>query len=175
MFRTTFTNNVTTLIPSDVDHQTIIKLLHDHDFLITMSPIVTRHSPRDKDPATDKITYDVWENIDLLPFGWWKHELHFTASFQNKDNGVVSWIEAPLGFNSKADYSIRGAKAEDDLKAAEGSDSSGMVLEENIESSCNLVFKPFVEMTMVPVRKKMHAQIVEKAREEGGAGAGAGQ
>lgn len=160
MFRTTFSNNVTTAIPSDVNPQVLVKLLHDHSFLITMSPIVTRHSPRDEEDG--KITYDVWENIDLLPFGLWKHEIHFTAAFQDKGDGVVSWIEAPLGFNSKANYTVRGAKA-----GEEDSEASGMVLEEEIESACSVVFKPFVEWTMVPVRKKMHAQLTEKAREMG--------
>lgn len=156
MWRTTFTNDVTTPLPKDVRPETLINLLHSHDFLITMSPIVTRHQERDRELTTGKITYDVWENIDLLPFGLWKYELHFNCSFANKPDGVVSWIEAPMGFNSKAGYTVR----------PEGAwKGEGMALEEAIESSCNVVFKLFVEWTMVPVRRKMHAQIIAKARE----------
>ncbi|KAK5113303.1 hypothetical protein LTR85_010920 [Meristemomyces frigidus] len=168
MFRTTFTNTVTTPIPPDVSPETMIKLLHDHSFLITMSPIVTRHAPRDREAG--KITYDVWEDIDLLPFGWWKHEIHFTAAFEDKTDGEISWIEAPLGFNSKADYTVRSATDADHEAGVFGDADGGrgsMVLEEAIETACSIVFKPFVEMTMVPVRRKMHAQVVERAREIG--------
>ncbi|KAK4545843.1 hypothetical protein LTR36_002407 [Oleoguttula mirabilis] len=177
MFRTTFTNTVTTPIPPDVNPDIVIELLHNHRFLITMSPIVTRHSPAtDGQEAGGKITYDVWEDIDLLPFGWWKHEIHFTAAFTDKLNGEISWVEAPLGFSSKADYTVRAARQEDyDAGVYADSDGGGgaMVLEEAIETSCSVVFKPFVEMTMVPVRQKMHAQVVERAWEiEYGGGGG---
>ena len=150
MWRTTFQNEVIDPIPKDVDPRSLLDLLHDHAYLITMSPIVTRHQECDRELMSGKITYDVWENIDLLPFGLWKYELQFRCAFANKPDGVISWIEAPMGFRSKADYTVR----------PEGAwEGGGMVLEEAIESSCNVMFKLFVEWTMVPVRRKMHAQM----------------
>ncbi|KAK3675966.1 hypothetical protein LTR78_004158 [Recurvomyces mirabilis] len=174
MFRTTFTNNVADPIPQDVYPDTVTKLLHNHEFLITMSPIVTRHEERDRDEETGKISYEVYEKLDLLPFGLWKYEIRFTCAFQNRPDGVVSYIQAPMGFNSRAEYTIRTARHDDGeaiLNAYEnvgfGGTTGGtaMVLDEVIESTCSVLFKPFVEMTMVPVRRKMHAQIIAKARE----------
>jgi len=149
---------VVTPIPNDASPDIMVKLLHDHSFLITMSPIVTRHAEAGKDPQTGTVVYDVWENITIIPFGLWTHELQFRASFQDHADGVTSWIQAPLGFHSEAKYTIRAAKAGE-------ADAASMVLEESIQTTCPIFFRPFVEMTMVPVRQKMHARIIERAQE----------
>ena len=158
MFRTTFTNTVTTPVPPDLPISSLTALLHDHSYLITMQPIVTRHEIAARDPATSRITYNVWENIDLLPFGLWKKEIQFTAAFTDKKEGVTSYVEAPMGFVSTAEYTVKPGEEWD-------GEGGGWVLEEKIESSCNVVFKWFVQGTMVPVRRKMHAQIMEKCKE----------
>lgn len=158
MFRTTFHNTVTTPVPPEIDGQALVACLHDHSFLITMQPIVTRHEIRERDAATGRIVYNVWENIDLLPFGLWKKEIQFTAAFTDKKEGVVSYIEAPLGFVSTADYTVKPGEQWD-------GEGGGWVLEEQIESECNVVFKWFIQGTMVPVRQKMHKQILEKCKE----------
>ena len=158
MFQSTFHNVVTTPIPNDVNAEALVKLLHNHSFLITMSPIVTRHQEAGKDPQTGAVRYDVWENITILPFGLWTHELQFDAFFQDTGDGVISWIQAPLGFHSQAIYTVRTAKAGE-------TDNERMVLEESIETSCPVFFRPFVEWTMVPVRQKMHAKMIEKSRD----------
>lgn len=154
MFRTTFHNTITTPIPSDVKPDAVIGKLHDHDFLITMSPIVTRHDVKDTD-ASGTITYNVWENIDLLPFGLWKHEIQFTCTFQDKDNGVLSWIEAPLGLVSQADYTVKPV-----------GETDGMEFQEQVETSVNVIFKLFVQSTLVSVRKQMHSKIIERAGQD---------
>jgi hypothetical protein len=150
---------VATPIPADIDAKALITALHDHTFIITMQPIVIRHSVRDRDPATGKLTYDVWEAISLLPFGLWKKELQFSVAFTDTTTGTISAIQAPMGFTSEATYTVKPGAEWD-------GEGGGWVLEEEIESECNVVFKWFVEGTMVPVRKKMHAQILEHVREK---------
>lgn len=154
---TTFDTIVTTPIPDDVDAQAVIAVFHDHGFIITMQPIVTRHELRDRDPATGEQIYDVWENIDLLPFGLWKHEIQFTAAFKDKTEGTISTVHAPLGFVSKANYTIKPG-------TQFNGEGTGWVLEEQIETTCPTVFKWFIESTMVPVRQKMHEQIIDNVR-----------
>ena len=156
MLRSTFHNQVTTPIPPEVKPQIVVDLLHDHDFLITMSPIVTNHKEASRDSA--KITYDVWEKIDLLPFGLWKQQIQFSTAFENKPDGTATWINAPLGLVSKAVYTVRGAEP--------AGEAGGMVLDESVESSINLFLRPIVESQLVPVRKEMHRKIIEKAREK---------
>jgi hypothetical protein len=202
----TFYNTVTDPVPPDVDPKHIVTVLHNHSALITLSPIVTRHNLRNRVPGGGRAHYDVWEVLDLLPFGWWKYEIHFTTAFLDKEDGVVSWIEAPRGFASRAEYTVlhqhvdveggtagkksRRRKGKERVvtrdesipltpgstermvlpenSVEDGGDGMGkkeVVLEEKIESSCCVVFRPFVEWTMVPVRRKMHRQVLEKARE----------
>ena len=157
-FRTTFHTTVTTAIPSDVDAKAVINAFHDHGFIITQQPIVTRYEMRDRDPATGKLTYDVFENISLLPFGLWVYELQFTSAFTDKRDGTVTWIEAPMGFTSEAEYTVKPSEQWN-------GEGGGWVLEEEIETTCPVVLKWFVEGTMVPVRQKMHEQIIDSVRQ----------
>lgn len=158
MFRTTFHNNVTTPLPPDIDPKSVISILHDHSFLITLSPIVTGHDVKERDPETGWIVYDVYEVVTILPFGLWQQPITFQCSFRDKQEGVTSFIEAGLGIKSEADYTVRVSKNEQE--------GSGWVLDEQIESSCNLLLKWVVQSNMMPVRKKMHEQIIERIREK---------
>lgn len=155
-FKTTFDNVVTSSVPKDVDQDILVKIFHDHKFLIHMQPIVTRHEMRERDPATGKLTYDVWENIDLLPFGLWKYELQFTTAFTDTKDGTISWTEAP-GFVSEATYTVKPGEALN----GEGGE---WVLEERIETTCPFLLRWFVEGTMVSVRQKMHQNIFDDVR-----------
>ena len=169
----TWHNDISDPIPTDIDPKAVISILHDHGFLITMSPIVTRYEEAGREPSTvefhsiagatnpglsDKVHYDVWENIDVLPGGLWKHEISFKCAFENQPDGVVTWIQAPMGLTSQATYRVKEV-------AGEGAIRSGWILEESIDSSCNVLLKGFVEKTMVNTRKESHARIMEKARE----------
>ena len=157
---TSFHSQVTTPIPPEIDHLAIIKALRDHDFLITMQPVVTRHEVRDRDPATGQIIYDVWEKIGLLPFGLWKYELQFTTAFTDKKDSLVSWVKAPMGLTSEAHYTVKpGGHGEGEV--------GGWVLDESIETTCPIFFKWFVESRMVDVRRRMHGQIINTIRARG--------
>lgn len=158
--RTTWHNDIATPVPTDCKRDEITNILHDHGFLITMSPIVTRYEEAQR--QGEKIKYDVWEKIDLLPFGLWKHEIKFNCSFENKSDGVTSWIEAPMGLTSKAVYSVKTPTNPKDVESG-----GEWVLDESIDSSCNFLLKAFVEGTMVSTRKKMHARILAKAKAAG--------
>jgi hypothetical protein len=157
MARTTWTNQISTAIPADISTEDILRILHNHVTLITMSPIVTRHEENQREG--EKVTYDVWEHINVLPFGLAKREIQFSTAFQNVVDGIVTWIEAPMGLTSQATYAVKS------MTGADGQPEQ-RVLEESIESSCNGMLKSFVESTMVSTRKKMHTRILEKARQE---------
>ena len=161
VWRATFQNGVQTPIPKDVDPNAIISLLHDHSFLITMSPIVTRHEIRERDAVSGKITYDVWENINLLPFNLWKYEISFMAAFTDRRDGTTSDIEAGMGFVSQSKMTVKPGEQWD-------GEGGGWVLDEAIESSVNVLMKWYVEGQMVPVREKMHLKMIEAAKEREG-------
>ncbi|KXT06809.1 hypothetical protein AC578_7105 [Pseudocercospora eumusae] len=158
--RTAWHNDIATSVPTHCKRDQITNILHDHGFLITMSPIVTRYEEAER--QGEKVKYHVWENIDLLPFGLWKHEIKFDCSFENNTDGVTTWIEAPMGLTSKAVYSVIKTPTSSNVESG-----GECVLDESIDSSCNFFLKAFVEGTMVSTRKKMHARILAKAKAAG--------
>lgn len=157
MFRTTFHNSVTTPLPADIDPISVVSLLHDHSFLITLQPIVTGHEFKERDPETGWMVYHVHEVVSILPFGLWQQATSFQCSFRDKQEGVATFIQAHLGINSEADYTLRVSEHE--------GEGTGWVLDEQIESSCNFLLKWIVQSNMMPARKKMHEQVIEKIRE----------
>lgn len=190
--RTSFNNTVLTPLPQNLDPAALINLFHDHSYIIHTQPLVTRFSPQqtpkddgnthDSSGNIDKdgsITYDVWEEIPVLPFGLWSKEIHFTASFRDTSSGVQTRVDAPMGFVSEASYVVRRFESGDkkefpstrdaSVSAAAGGSSVGRgewVLEEKIRSQCNFVFKPFVQATMVPVRRKMHEGMIARVMKD---------
>ncbi|KAF2724772.1 hypothetical protein K431DRAFT_281723 [Polychaeton citri CBS 116435] len=179
MFRANWTDIITDPIPPNIKPQAVTDFLHDHVGLINLSPIVTRHQRKEASSPEEGEAYDVWENIDLLPLGLWKHEIHFSVSFADTPDGVVSFIDAPLGLQSKATYMVRRSNpdgpadvsAPQSPQAAErGPDreamwDGGWVLEERVESSVSVFFKLMVEGQLVPTRKTMHQRLLKKVEE----------
>ena len=157
MFDTTFQNDVITPIPLDVEPEAVVDLLHEHGTVIHCQPIVTGHEIRERDPETGWILYDVYETISLLPFKLWEREITFQLHFRDKQDGVTSFINA-AGVKSEADYTVRVGKDPEQ-------EGVGWVVHERIESTCNFLLKWIVQMNMLPVRKKLHEQIIETLRE----------
>ena len=156
MLRTNFHNEVVTPIPSDIDPKFVIGVLHDHGFLITLSPIVTGHEIKERNLETGWIIYTVHEIVNVLPFGLWQKPTTFQVHFKDKEDGTISFIEAGAGVKSEANYTVR--------RSGEGQ-ASLWIIDEQIESSCSIFLKWIVQSNMLPVRTKMHQQILEKLRE----------
>lgn len=147
-------HRVVTPLPEGKSPEHLIELLHDHEAIIHLSPLVTGHEEISR--SDGKVTYGVSEIIDVLPFGMWKQEIHFKVTFSDKISGSVTNIEAPMGLLSEATYLV----AKGDPAAGEA-----LVLVEEVVSSCSFFFKPLVEGNMVPTRKTMHERLMAKLRD----------
>lgn len=85
--------------------------------MLSLSVIVTSHQDLGSaapttlfsppSPDGQRKVYDAWETLSLLPFGSWKHDLHFTASFADTYEGMTSRDKAPMGFRLRADHVVR--------------------------------------------------------------------
>lgn len=155
-----------TSIPSDVAPSSVVSFLHDHEALIGLSPLVTSH----KRLATEgsEIEYTVYEQIPVLPFGLWKTTISFKTAFKDQESGVWSKVHAPLGFVSEALYEVEEVKDEHtpDIFDDKGKEIvSGWVLKETITSSCNFIFKSFVDASLVPTRRMMAKRLMAKLSE----------
>jgi len=120
--------------------------------------------------------YTVHEQIPVLPMGLWKTTISFTVVFEDRDDGVWSKVLAPLGFVSEALYEVRRRtgdeerlglgeeeEEEDGVVDAEGRRvEAEWVLRETVTSSCYLVFRPFVDASLVPTRREMAERLMAK-------------
>ncbi|KAK4503235.1 hypothetical protein PRZ48_006663 [Zasmidium cellare] len=155
MASTTWHNTITTPIPGDVEPTAVVKILHDHSFIITLNNLVTAHSKL-RDEGQREI-YSITDSIPILP-PIWRRSVTYQASFENKDDGVETWVDAPLGLSMHGRFGEEG----------------GWVLGEEVESKASVLLKGFVEKTMVNAHRKMHASVIERAREAKGEGADPG-
>lgn len=156
MFSTSFHSEVIDPVPSDIEPKSVTTFLHDHDAIIGLSPVVTQHSIQDRNPESGWIKYEVSETVPMLPFGLWKRSHTFHCSFKDKQDGVTTFVEAAMGINSEANYTVRVSE--------NPSQGNGWVLDESIETTCNFLVKWIVESNMLSVRKKMHERLFEELR-----------
>jgi len=177
MFRTTFTKRIVTPIPADVNPDRIIDLLHDDAFNMKVSPLLDRFSEKLREG--NRTTYDIWEGIDILPFGWWKQEIQFTGTFEHKPDGVTIWVNAPAAVSHRAVSTVRQAEGDerqmetaDALEWAKRGDMAAgrvlMVLDEVVDSTCPIFLKWYVASTLVSVHRMVHERFIERARQLSG-------
>jgi hypothetical protein len=165
MLQTTWHNTITTPIPTDVKPADIIKGLHNHDLMISVSPFVVRHNLASTSPS-GKQTYDIVDKIDILPFGLWKREVSFTATFEDNANGTTSSVKAPSGLVITGDYAVKPAAGH--VSAEDGA----MVLVEEVQTSASVLLKHFVQSTLVSSHEKNHQKLIDWAREQGSGSGG---
>ena len=168
MLRTTWHNSIRTPIPTDVRREDLIATLHDHSFLITINPLVYRHEETGR--TGDRVQYDVWDKVDMLPFGLWKHDVQFTVAFEDTSDGVVTDVQAPMNLTSHVRYTVQRDQSQGGSAGGEGTNAggAGWMLVEELENSCSVFLKTFIDSTMVAVHKKIHVSVIDRARRQNG-------
>lgn len=154
-----------TAVPSTVTSESVIAYLHNHQAIIGLSPLVTSSKRAATQRSGIQDEYNVHEEISVLPMGLYRKTISFKAIFEDRDTGVWSKVFAPLGFVSEALYTVERITAElaadvvDDIGARIESE---WVLKETITSSCNIIFKAFVDASLVPTRRTMAQKLMAK-------------
>lgn len=155
-----------TAIPPSVDHTKVIAFLHNHKALINLSPLVTSYNETGSDGR--QVSYDIRERVPVLPAGLWNQEIRFSAVFENREQGLYSKLHAPMGLVSEVTYDILKVENESssDVVDEEGREiESQWVMKETIDSSVNVMFKSFVDSSMVPTRRKMAKRLMVRVAE----------
>lgn len=159
MSSTTWHNHLATPIPGDVDPAAVIQILHDHDFILSLNQIVTHHEKIRQEG--DKHVYNVTESIPIIP-PIWKRSVNFQATFENQKDGVWTWVQAPMGVTMSAKYSVKLVERGEGVGDV---GEAGWLLNEEIEASCSVLLKAFVEKTMLNSHRNMQKRFIERARE----------
>lgn len=98
--RTLFTN--ITPLPPQVSREVAVAMLHNHDEMIELNPLVIEHHPikTPRDAPADEFLDCAWQEltdkIHYLPGGMVKGKVSYKACFHDMPNGLQTHIYAPM-------------------------------------------------------------------------------
>ena len=169
--RTLFTN--ITPLPSKVTREVAVAMLHDHDEMIELNPLVIEHHPikTPRDAPADEFLDCVWQEltdkIHYLPGGVIKGKVSYKACFHDLPRGLQTHIYAPLGLDIREKWSIGGTLSGEPAEARElGIDvpSQGLYLREDGDMRCSRFLTSFVRKNLDHAHKVLVERILKKGQ-----------
>ncbi|KAJ9498127.1 hypothetical protein H2202_006277 [Exophiala xenobiotica] len=168
--RTLFTN--ITPLPSQVSREVAIAMLHNHDEMIELNPMVIEHHPikTPRDAPADEFLDCVWQEltdkVHYLPGGLVKGKVSYKACFHDTPFGLQTHIYAPTGLDIREKWSIGGSLPGEPAEPRElGVDvpRQGLYLREDCDMRCNRMLSGFVRKNLDNAHKVLIERIMKKA------------
>lgn len=168
--RTVFTN--ITPLPTNVTREVAIAMLHNHDEMIELNPMVIEHHPikTPRDAPADEFLDCVWQEltdkVNYLPGGLVKGKVSYKACFHDLPTGLQTHIYAPTGLDIREKWSIRGTlpgEPREPREMGSAAPSSGLYLQEECEMRCNRFLSGFVRKNLDEAHKVLVERILKKA------------
>ena len=168
--RTIFTN--ITPLPSYVTRETVIEMLHDHDSMIELNPLVIEHHPipPPKNAPAEEFAKCVWQQltdrVQYLPGGLVSSKVAYNASFYDLPYGLQTHIYAPLGLDIKGKWSVGGSlPGEPRVKEELGMKlpREGLYLREDCDMKCNILMTGFVKKTLQKAHEVLVARLMARS------------
>jgi len=162
-----------TPIPSHIPRQLAIDMLHSHQEIIELNPLVIGvkaiKAPQSAPPDEFFSTwYEITERIQYVPgmgrLGSGK--INFNGCFHDMPWGLQTHVYAPMGIDLRNKWQIRGNQPGEPPETKElgsGAPASGLYLREDIEIKCNPAMVSFVKKEMKASSKTMVDRLVKKA------------
>lgn len=168
--RTLFTN--ITPLPPQVSREVAIAMLHNHDEMIELNPLVVEHHPikTPRDAPADEFLDCAWQEltdkINYLPGGFVKGKVSYKACFHDTPYGLQTHIYAPMGLDIREKWSIGGSLPGEPPEARElGVEvpRQGLYLREDGDMRCNILLTSFVRKNLDNAHKVLVERILKKA------------
>ena len=169
--RILFTN--ITPLPPEVTREVAVAMVHNHDEMIELNPLVIEHhpikTPRDA-PAEeflDCVFQELTDKIHYLPGGIVKGKVSYKACFHDLPMGLQTHIYAPTGLDIREKWSIGGSLPGETPEPRElGVDlpASGLYLREDCDMRCNRFLASFVRKNLDGAHKTLVERILKKAQ-----------
>lgn len=168
--RTLFTN--ITPLPPQVSRDVAVAMLHNHDEMIELNPLVIEHHPikTPRDAPADEFLDCAWQEltdkIHYLPGGMVKGKVSYKACFHDTPTGLQTHIYAPLGLDIREKWSIGGSLPGEPPEARElGVDTprQGLYIREDGDMRCNRMLTSFVRKNLDNAHKVLVERILKKA------------
>ncbi|EXJ65220.1 hypothetical protein A1O7_01561 [Cladophialophora yegresii CBS 114405] len=168
--RTLFTN--ITPLPPQVSREVAIAMLHNHDEMIELNPLVIEHHPikTPRDAPADEFLDCAWQEltdkIHFLPGGMMKGKVSYKACFHDMPNGLQTHIYAPMGLDIREKWTIGGTLPGEPPEPRElGLDvpREGLYIREDGDMKCNMLMTSFVRKNLDNAHKVLVERILKKA------------
>jgi hypothetical protein len=168
--RTLFTN--ITPLPRQVSREVAVAMVHNHDEMIELNPMVIEHHPikTPRDAPADEFLDCVWQEltdkIHYLPGGLAKGKVSYKACFHDTPMGLQTHIYAPTGLDIREKWSIGGSLPGEPPEPRElGVDvpRQGLYLREDCDMRCNILLSSFVRKNLDNAHKVLVERILKKA------------
>lgn len=168
--KTVFTN--ITPLPSNVSREVAVAMLHNHDEMIELNPLVIDHhpikTPRDapKDEFLDCAWHEMTDRISYLPGGMVKGKVTYKGCFHDLPNGLQTHIYAPMNLDIREKWTVCGALPGEPEEARElglNTPRRGLYLREDAEMKCNVLMTSFVRKNLDNSHKVLVERIMAKA------------
>ena len=169
--RILFTN--ITPLPPEVTREVAIAMVHNHDEMIELNPLVIEHHPikTPRDAPADEFLDCVWQEltdrIHYLPGGMVKGKVTYKACFHDLPTGLQTHIYAPTGLDIREKWSIGGSLPGETPEPRElGKDfpATGLYLREDCDMRCNRFLASFVRKNLDSAHKTLIDRILKKAQ-----------
>lgn len=167
---TLFTN--VTPLPSNVTREVAIAMLHNHDEMIELNPMVIEHHPikTPRDAPADEFLDCVWQEltdkVNYLPGGLVKGKVSYKACFHDLPTGLQTHIYAPTGLDIREKWSICGTlpgEMPERRELGSNAPASGLYLKEECDMRCNRLLSSFVRKNLDEAHKVLVERIMKKA------------
>ena len=158
-----------TPLPSNVPRQLAVELLHAHEEVIKLNPLVTGvkgiETPRDS--PNDEYFSQWYEIAEIITWGFgMKKKILFKGVFHDQPWGMQSHVYAPMGVDLRNKYRIGGNQPGEPREPRElGVDTplDGLYLREDVEIVCNIALASFVKKETKEATGKMIDRLTKKA------------
>ena len=133
-----------TALPSNVPRQLALDMLHSHEEVIKLNPLVTGvkaiEAPRDARP--DEFFSNWYEISEVITWGpGLRKKIAFKGVFHSQPWGMQSHVYAPMGVDMRNKYRIGGNQPGEPREARElgvNTPLDGLYLREDVEISCSV-------------------------------------
>ena len=167
--RTLFTN--ITPLPPSVSREVAVAMLHNHNEMIELNPLVIEHHPikTPRDAPADEFLDCAWQELtdEVHYLGKMaKGKVSYKACFHDMPTGLQTHIYAPLGLDIREKWTVGGSLPGETAEPRElGVEvpREGLYIREDGDMKCNMLLSSFVRKNLDNAHKVLVERILKKA------------
>ncbi|KAK5112647.1 hypothetical protein LTR62_003963 [Meristemomyces frigidus] len=133
-----------TPLPSNIPRQLALDMLHSHEEVIKLNPLVTgvRAIDAPRDARSDEFFSQWYEISEIITWGFgMKKKIGFKGCFQSQPWGLQSHVYAPMGVDMRNKYRVGGNQPGESRETRElgvNTPLDGLYLREDVEIECSV-------------------------------------